>query len=946
MKNILLLFVSLFYSLITIAQLNGDYRTKASGNWNEVSIWEKYNGTLWIAATSSPGVCNNLTINSGHSITINAPLGAGIGQLSFEVKGGGLLIINNSFEYRGMLKNYGEVIQNNKIYLNVADIFNYGKWIFNSNYVLQYYKGSFQNFDTVRILGGGSFCSDSIVSLTSQFAKFINNKYVYVRSQNNGQPMKFRFYGLGANEFENKINADWVVDSTISFDIYQSILGNEGAIGFLNNGNFICKKMFSYEFSIKNKMNINLTDCKISSDGGFENLTNANFTNVSYRCSSFKQKGNMVYNGKNFIDHASSLDVCWFSVPTILPTGTKLRTSRLEGTSQLTINDTIFLSAAGVGQNSPFPKITINPGGVFITDRGTVTDTVINFGIMIFNNKIEDYQPSTPSKKYIVNNNLTYFNWQNNWNNGSAQGSAYCSAKFVNNGTIVIDKLSQLWNNQSYVFSFTLENNGFIKGRGEILNFCSNFKGNFEPQGKISLRTNTPDSIDLKVRVYKLNQQVYTDTLESLESLFLGKKITVSEESSNISDGFYKIIRTVNGTISGVFQISNLPQNYFIKYEGSSVYVVKNSVSPPQPQISDIVTSICSNATLQKGKLVNPPLFPVTIQILQNNATPLLYNAADSSFTYSPGSAGNNTITVKYSNHISTTQQSINYEVIQAQTPIGNFPTFNPNPICLSQPVTFTAPVANIGSSPFVTWLVDGVVQPGATSLAFTTTFGTTGSRMIRYKITPNGGCFTSIAILDYQQGVFVNASTLPNISISGTTTITSGQSVLISSARTNAGSIPVYQWQDSTSSSGWLNINTGISSTINYTPLATGNKLRCQLTSNAVCANPASVFSNTIVFTVNTPTSIIDPQNPNMPIRITPNPASQLLNITGLSTAKLYHYVLSDYTGRSLLNGNISQSSQQQININTMPAGIYFLRLYSVQQKRLLGTEKIIVVH
>lgn len=92
------------------------------------------------------------------------------------------------------------------------------------------------------------------------------------------------------------------------------------------------------------------------------------------------------------------------------------------------------------------------------------------------------------------------------------------------------------------------------------------------------------------------------------------------------------------------------------------------------------------------------------------------------------------------------------------------------------------------------------------------------------------------------------------------------------------------------------------------------------------------------------TTTSITDPQNPTVFIRITPNPASQLLSITGLSSSKIYQYVLSDYTGRSLLNGNISQNSQQQINISSIPAGVYLLRLYNVKQGILLGTEKIIV--
>src|SRR4051812_21446292 len=36
------------------AAVSGDYRTKASGDWSSTSTWEKYNGTAWVAATSTP----------------------------------------------------------------------------------------------------------------------------------------------------------------------------------------------------------------------------------------------------------------------------------------------------------------------------------------------------------------------------------------------------------------------------------------------------------------------------------------------------------------------------------------------------------------------------------------------------------------------------------------------------------------------------------------------------------------------------------------------------------------------------------------------------------------------------------------------------------------------------------------------------------------------------
>src|SRR5437764_1147382 len=40
------------------AASSGDYRSVTSGNWNSVSTWETYNGSAWIAASSTPTSAN------------------------------------------------------------------------------------------------------------------------------------------------------------------------------------------------------------------------------------------------------------------------------------------------------------------------------------------------------------------------------------------------------------------------------------------------------------------------------------------------------------------------------------------------------------------------------------------------------------------------------------------------------------------------------------------------------------------------------------------------------------------------------------------------------------------------------------------------------------------------------------------------------------------------
>ncbi|MCJ7449733.1 MAG: hypothetical protein MUO72_18820, partial [Bacteroidales bacterium] len=76
-KN-LLQFSLLLYALTGISnygfgQAAGDYRTAATGNWNAIATWETYNGTAWVAASSTPTSANGvITILNGHTVTVTA----------------------------------------------------------------------------------------------------------------------------------------------------------------------------------------------------------------------------------------------------------------------------------------------------------------------------------------------------------------------------------------------------------------------------------------------------------------------------------------------------------------------------------------------------------------------------------------------------------------------------------------------------------------------------------------------------------------------------------------------------------------------------------------------------------------------------------------------------------------------------------------------------------
>ena len=68
----LIIFFNLSDSRKAHALASGDYRTKASGTWNTVGIWERYNGSAWVAAAAAPTSANGaITIQSPNKVTVS-----------------------------------------------------------------------------------------------------------------------------------------------------------------------------------------------------------------------------------------------------------------------------------------------------------------------------------------------------------------------------------------------------------------------------------------------------------------------------------------------------------------------------------------------------------------------------------------------------------------------------------------------------------------------------------------------------------------------------------------------------------------------------------------------------------------------------------------------------------------------------------------------------------
>lgn len=76
MKNLFkLVFTSIFICIFSqsFAQVNGDFVSARTGNWNSASTWRIYNSG-WGAASHPPTGTETITILSSHTVTLDVPV--------------------------------------------------------------------------------------------------------------------------------------------------------------------------------------------------------------------------------------------------------------------------------------------------------------------------------------------------------------------------------------------------------------------------------------------------------------------------------------------------------------------------------------------------------------------------------------------------------------------------------------------------------------------------------------------------------------------------------------------------------------------------------------------------------------------------------------------------------------------------------------------------------
>jgi hypothetical protein len=68
-----------------MGQSVGDYRSKATGNWNAAATWETWNGSAWVESGTPTSANGAITIRDGHTVTVTAA--ATVDQVVIEAGG-------------------------------------------------------------------------------------------------------------------------------------------------------------------------------------------------------------------------------------------------------------------------------------------------------------------------------------------------------------------------------------------------------------------------------------------------------------------------------------------------------------------------------------------------------------------------------------------------------------------------------------------------------------------------------------------------------------------------------------------------------------------------------------------------------------------------------------------------------------------------------------------
>jgi hypothetical protein len=187
---------------------------------------------------------------------------------------------------------------------------------------------------------------------------------------------------------------------------------------------------------------------------------------------------------------------------------------------------------------------------------------------------------------------------------------------------------------------------------------------------------------------------------------------------------------------------------------------------------------------------------------------------------------------------------AITMNVGSSQVPQVSIASSTGTAACAGASVTFTATPQAGGVSPVCNWYKNLAVVGTGTTYTTTTL---ANNDVIVCVMASSLSCATKASDTSAAITMTVNPLVTPSVSIAANpgTTICPGSTVVFTATPVNGGTTPGYQWKKNGLSVG------ANSASYSTTSIVTGDVVTCELSSNAGCASPAAVTSNSLSMSV-----------------------------------------------------------------------------------------------
>lgn len=183
------------------------------------------------------------------------------------------------------------------------------------------------------------------------------------------------------------------------------------------------------------------------------------------------------------------------------------------------------------------------------------------------------------------------------------------------------------------------------------------------------------------------------------------------------------------------------------------------------------------------------------------------------------------------------------------------------------------------------------------------------------------------------------------NVSANITTVVNLTDNVVITATNASGGgTAPLYTFAKDKAMTNIMQAE-GISNTLTVQPntLVVGsNWFYVRMKTSDACFS-AQTNIDSIRIDRSSVTGLIDLDNPTQVINVYPNPFKQSISIGGLNASKSYTITITNMNGQQLYSQQVSGHGSVTINRAILPGGNYWISIYDVKKKRMIGTVPLI---